>query len=95
MTVRLAQHDPQRSDSDLGAPAEVGFALGRRLGTAVIRNQVRRRLRALILDVDRTVVPWPSGAYLFGCSPTAATLSSAELRPYVEALAKAVSEGAR
>src|SRR5262249_61115042 len=45
------------------APPRVAFAVGRRAGSAVARNRVRRRLRAAI-DGCRVDLA-PGGAYLF------------------------------
>jgi ribonuclease P protein component len=52
----------------------VAFAVGRAVGSAVTRNKLRRRLRALL-----TEQPLPPGLYLFGASPSAAALSFADL----------------
>jgi ribonuclease P protein component len=57
-------------------PARVAFAVGRKVGPAVERNRVRRRLRALIRETPTTV---PAGAYLIGVAPGATRLSYAEL----------------
>lgn len=66
----------------------VGFVVGRPVGPAVIRNQVRRRLRHLIADrLDRL----PPGARLVvRATPSAAGRSSALLASALDdALAKA------
>jgi ribonuclease P protein component len=57
---------------------QVGFAVSRRVGNAVVRNRVRRRLRAALreeVDVVR-----PDSAYLVGATPAAAGASFDELR---------------
>jgi ribonuclease P protein component len=57
---------------------QVGFAVSRRVGNAVTRNRVRRRLRAALretADVVRT-----DSAYLVGATPAAASASFDELR---------------
>lgn len=41
------------SDNELGRP-RVGFAVSRKLGTAVVRNRVRRRLRELVRPLAAT-----------------------------------------
>jgi ribonuclease P protein component len=56
----------------------VAYAVGRRVGNAVTRNRVRRRLRTALL-ADRAVVRSDS-AYLVGATPAAAGASFAELR---------------
>jgi ribonuclease P protein component len=55
-------------------PPQVAFAIGRAHGPAVVRNRLRRRLRALL-----SAAPPPAGLYLFGAQPIAAQRSSAEL----------------
>jgi ribonuclease P protein component len=52
-------------DPDL-VPPQVAFAIGRAVGTAVRRNRLRRRLRALLASSD--VRP---GLYLIGAGPQA------------------------
>lgn len=61
------------------APPRVAFALGRALGPAVVRNRVRRRLRAALsaASCDGRLL---AGDYLFGAQPAAATRSSIELQ---------------
>jgi ribonuclease P protein component len=55
-------------------PPRVAYALGRAIGPAVVRNRLRRQLRAQL--VDRQL---PPGLYLIGASPTASTRSLKEL----------------
>ena len=55
-------------EEDAGAPA-VGYAIGRRVGSAVTRNRVRRRLRAAIVELGDEHAP---GRYLVGAGPEAA-----------------------
>ena len=57
---------------------QVGFAVSRRVGNAVTRNRVRRRLRAALRDEAEVVRE--DSAYLVGATPAAATASFAELR---------------
>jgi ribonuclease P protein component len=56
------------------------YAVGRRVGPAVVRNRLRRRLRAAVRDLDRATGELPSGAYLVSLRPEAAAMSYAELR---------------
>ena len=56
----------------------MAYGIGRRVGNAVTRNRVRRRLRAIVRDLDRAE-PWPGGAYLVTTGPEAATLPYGEL----------------
>lgn len=64
--------------SDDGTPPRVAFAIGKRVGTAVERNRLRRRLRAAFVELGA-----PSGAYLLSAGPEAATLSVAQLRTHL------------
>jgi ribonuclease P protein component len=55
----------------------VAYTIGRRVGSAVVRNRLRRRLRALIRDSAPRLRP---GAYLIGVRPDAAHLTFDDLR---------------
>lgn len=54
----------------------VGYAVSRRCGNAVVRSQMRRRMRAAALEVATVLRP---GAYLISGRPEAATLGYQEL----------------
>jgi len=55
----------------------VAYAIGRRVGGAVVRNRVRRRLRAAVAaEADRI----PPGAYLVSGEPAIAGIPFEELR---------------
>src|SRR5262249_1253416 len=85
VTVTWTRGDP---DAEL---SRVAYAVGRRAGGAVIRNRVRRRVRAAIRDVRAAL---PPGSYLVGAGGGAATLPYGELRRTVsEALRAATSSG--
>ena len=58
-------------------PPRVAYAVGRRVGSAVVRNRVRRRLRALTRDAAPLLHP---GAYMISVGPEAALLSFEKLR---------------
>ena len=60
-------------------PPRVAYALGRALGPAVVRNRVRRRLRAMLQQASCDA-GLPPGIYLFGAQPAAATRSYVELQ---------------
>ena len=55
-------------------PPRVAYALGRAIGPAVVRNRLRRRLRAALENISL-----PPGLYLIGAQPTAAHRSQSEL----------------
>lgn len=59
-------------------PARVAYAVGRPVGGAVVRNRVRRRLRALI-GAEAARQALAPGYYLVGARPDAAGSSFAEL----------------
>ena len=55
-------------------PPRVAYALGRAIGPAVVRNRLRRRLRALVASASL-----PPGLYLLGAQPAAVQRSRDEL----------------
>lgn len=68
--------------------ARVAFAVGRQVGTAVVRNRLRRQLRAALRELG----PAP-GLYLVSVQPNAVGQSYSDLRAE---LSRALSEvGAR
>ena len=62
---------------DPAEPPRVAYAVGRRVGGAVARNRVRRRLRMLIREQGSSL---PAGAYLVGAGPGVADLDYSALR---------------
>ena len=66
-------------------PPRVAFAVGRRVGPAVARNRVRRRLRAAVAELAAHL---EAGAYLVAYRGTPA-MPFAELREQVAAAATA------
>ncbi len=58
----------------------VAYAVGRPVGSAVVRNRVRRRLRAVVREIDRSGAGLATGAYLIAARPEAADRSYRELR---------------
>jgi ribonuclease P protein component len=70
-------------------PPRVAFAVGRRVGSAVARNRVRRQLRAIAAELAPDLAP---GAYLVAYRG-APVIGSTELRQLV--VAAATSAGAR
>jgi ribonuclease P protein component len=57
----------------------VAFAIGRRTGTAVVRNRIRRRLRAALDEMARSET-LPGGAAIVSAGPGAATAPFATVR---------------
>jgi ribonuclease P protein component len=70
--------------SSTDSPPRVAYVVGRRVGGAVERNRVRRRLRAIVREVavDPGLAP---GAYLIGASPDAVTSTYAQIDADVRA----------
>ena len=62
---------------DPSVPPRVAYAIGKRVGPAVVRNRVRRRMRAAALAHRAELRP--GGAYLFGAAPAAANAPYAEI----------------
>ncbi len=62
-------------------PPRVAYAVGRKVGGAVVRNRVRRRLRASV--VRHRAELRPGAAYLFGAGRDAATVPFTELETAV------------
>lgn len=61
-------------------PPRLACAVGRPVGTAVVRNRLRRRARAIIAEAASEL---PGGTYLVGLAPAAAGLTYGELRTTV------------
>ena len=57
----------------------VAYAIGKAVGGAVVRNRLRRRLRALIAEAERAG-DLPPGHYLVGADPSAVEAPFPELR---------------
>lgn len=55
--------------------AQVAFAINRAVGNAVTRNRLRRRLRAVLTELDLA-----GGLYLIGCTPKASELTFDQIR---------------
>ena len=74
-------HVPPAS-SAVPTPPAVAFAIGRKVGGAVVRNRLRRRLRAELglLAGAGSLRP---GSYLVGLRPEAAALDGTELRSHL------------
>jgi ribonuclease P protein component len=78
------------TDSSL-SERRVAFAIGRRLGTAVARNRLRRRLRALLAD---RATELPPGLYLIGARPSAMSAGFQRLAVELDTLlARTVAPG--
>jgi len=61
---------------DPAQPARVAFAIGRKVGNAVVRNRLRRQLRTLLREVVPVLQP---GAWLVGATAGAPALTYGDL----------------
>lgn len=67
-----------------GSPTpRVAYAIGRKVGSAPVRNRLRRRLRAALRERAGALRP---GSYLIGAGRAAVTLSPSELRNQLDRL---------
>jgi ribonuclease P protein component len=69
-----------------GDPPRVAFAVGRSTGAAVVRNRVRRRLRAAVHELGVELGP---GTYLFGADASVVTMPFPALTASVAAAVRA------
>jgi ribonuclease P protein component len=63
-----------------GEAPSLAFAIGKAVGNAVVRNRMRRRLRALFGELSTELRP---GTYLVSAGPAAAPLDYGDLRHIV------------
>jgi ribonuclease P protein component len=82
---------PQSDSTQTTGPA-VAFAIGRAVGPAMTRNRLRRRLRAILAELD-SAEPLPPITMLLGATPAAVELTfdqlSSELRQLLDAIRSA------
>lgn len=70
-------------------PPRVAFAIGRAVGSSVVRNRLRRQLRVILAAADL-----PPGSLLVGVRPAGAGRSFHELTSDVEALVRQLAKAA-
>jgi ribonuclease P protein component len=70
----------------------VAYAVGKRVGGAVVRNRLRRRLRAVVADASASLTP---GAYLVAAGREAAGLPYEDLKAQVTAAMTSASRDRR
>lgn len=76
-----------QTDSRAARPPRVGFVVSKNVGGAVVRNRVKRRLRA---QVTRLLPSVPAGVdVVVRAQPAASDMSSAELGSELERLLRA------
>lgn len=64
--------------TDSSAPIRLGIATSRKVGNAVVRNRIRRRLKSIARELAPQVRP--GAEILVGVRTAASTATSAELR---------------
>lgn len=77
-----------------GGDVRFAYAIGRKVGPAVVRNRLRRRLRAAARDLDVATGGLPTGAYLVVLRPEAARRTYHELHHDLGAAVGAATSGA-
>ena len=85
-----SEHGPT-GPAQVTAPPRFAYGVGRRVGPAVVRNRVRRRLRAAAREIVRDEGGLPSGAYLVTVRPEAVALDYASLRRDLAVACRAAS----
>lgn len=60
----------------------VAYAIGKRTGSAVVRNRIRRRLRPLVGELAASGA-LPAGAFLISAATPAATAPSGQVREHL------------
>jgi ribonuclease P protein component len=76
-------------DTSPSDPPQVAYAIGSKVGGAVVRNRLRRRLRAIAHEAAPQL---PKGAYLITAAPAAADLTFGELRTIMREMLGATDE---
>lgn len=80
---------------DEGTPGvfpQVGYAIGRRCGSAVVRNRLRRRARAVVREEAPSL---PRGAFLVRLEPGASDLTATRFRHDLAEALRRAGEAAR
>lgn len=73
-------------------PPRVAFAIGRKVGPAVVRNRLRRQIRAVLAEAGTSPGAMAPGSYLFGAHPSVVDLEFGDLRTEVLELVAGASQ---
>jgi len=69
----------------------VAYAIPRPVGPAVVRNRIRRRLRSILMEIERSPTSMPTGDYLVRVRPEASGATYDELRRCLTSAVKTIS----
>ena len=69
----------------------MAYAIPRPVGPAVVRNRIRRRLRAILMEIERSPTSMPTGDYLVRVRPEASGATYDELRRCLTDAVKTIS----
>ena len=84
MRLRFVPAEPSSELAGINSP-RVAYAINRKVGNAVTRNRVRRRLRAALSELERSNPgAFSSGSYLFSADAIVTELPFAEVRGLVD-----------
>ncbi len=72
---------------DSEGPVLVGFAISKKVGNAVVRNRIRRRLRAISASTEVTLIP---GSYLIAVKPSVKESGYLELKADVTSVLRRI-----
>jgi len=95
VSVRFAAHLDRGVNVEPGAftpPSQVAYAISRAVGNAVVRNQLRRRLRAICQQAAEHDI-LPKGLMMIMVQPEVVDHDFASLRATVEALFAEIGAG--
>lgn len=96
-TPPLATGEAADDAASSAPPVRAAFGVSRKVGNAVVRNRVRRRLRSVLRELDREgrqgapASGLAPGTYLVTVRPEAAGLPYAELHQHVAEACRAVA----
>lgn len=79
MFVRSKYLSLRHLESDDEETSRLAFAITRKVGTAVTRNRIRRRIRGALAELDARGRPLPRGDSLIIVSPKCVNLDYQEL----------------
>lgn len=95
LVVSARLYDPTSTESSTG-PVRVGFVVSKAVGNAVVRNRVKRRLRAAVAaQLNGPLTDHPGGTVVVRALPPSGTAEWAELKGDLDsALAGALRKAA-